>query len=791
MPQAITQTRARPLSAPVSRLELLRALERKVLWLSTWMIHNANHIRPSRDGLKVGGHQASCASSVTILAALYFATLRPQDRVAVKPHASPVFHAIHYLLGRQTRAKLEDFRSLGGAQSYPSRTKDTHDVDFSTGSVGLGVAVTAFASLVQDYVHLKGLSDQPEGRMVAIVGDAEMDEGNVFEAMLEGWKHDLRNTWWIIDYNRQSLDSTVSDELWVPIEGMFRSLGWNVVILKYGRQLLDAFERPGGAALRHWIDNCPNQLYSALTFKGGAAWREVLLRDLAGDADALAMVAGLDDGELAGLMTNLGGHCLESLLAAFDAASHGKAGETPTCFIAYTVKGRGLPFQGHKDNHAGLMNPEQVAAFRAECGVTPGREWEQFAGMEEMEAPLRAFLSQVPYAALADRRRSDLALSVPARLEVPLSERMSTQEGFGKILGELAKSDTALASRIVTTSPDVTVSTNLGAWVNRRGLFDRLGRQDVFRDQKVVSAQRWAGDGKGQHIELGIAEHNLFLLLAALGLSHDLFGARLLPVGTLYDPFVKRGLDALNYALYQDARFMLVATPSGVTLAAEGGAHQSIITPLIGMGLPNLASFEPAYVDELAVIMGWGFDHMQREDGGSVYLRLSTRPLEQLQRRMTPDMMQGVIDGGYWLRPPGHGCRLVIAYSGAVAPEAMGALLALAEHDPAVGLLAVTSADRLYQDWLSAQTARREGRRDARSPIERLLSSVPADAGLVTIIDGHPSALSWLGGVRRLAVAALGVSGFGQSTDVDDGYRLHGLDQDTILAAARELLNRC
>lgn len=784
------QSTTRPIPVSAGRLELLRALERKALWLSTWMIHNANHLRPSRDGLKVGGHQASCASSATILSALYFAVLRPQDRVAVKPHASPIFHAIHYLLGRQTRQKLEDFRRLGGAQSYPSRTKDTPDVDFSTGSVGLGVAVTAFASLVQDYVHLKGLSDQPEGRMVAIVGDAEMDEGNVFEAMLEGWKHDLRNSWWIIDYNRQSLDSTVSDELWVPIEGMFRSLGWNVVILKYGRDLQDAFDRPGGTGLRHWIDNCPNQLYSALTFKGGAAWREVLLRDLAGDADAVTMVAALDDAELAALMTNLGGHCLESLLTAFDAASHGPAGETPTCFIAYTVKGRGLPFQGHKDNHAGLMNPEQVAAFRAECRVPPGREWEPFAGMEEMEAPLRAFLSQVPYAARADRRCADPALAVPTQLETPLSDRMSTQEGFGKIMGELAKSDSALASRIVTTSPDVTVSTNLGAWVNRRGLFDRLGRQDVFRDQKVVSAQRWAGDGKGQHIELGIAEHNLFLLLAALGLSHDLFGARLLPVGTLYDPFVKRGLDALNYALYQDARFMLVATPSGVTLAAEGGAHQSIITPLIGMGLPNLASFEPAYVDELAVIMRWGFDHMQRDDGGSVYLRLSTRPLEQLQRRMSPDMMQGIIDGGYWLRPPGRGCRLVIAYTGAVAPEAMGALLTLAERDPAVGLLAVTSADRLYQDWLTAQTARREGRRDATSPVERLLSGVPADAGLVTIIDGHPSALSWLGGVRRLAVAALGISQFGQSTDVDDGYRLHGLDQQAILAAARELLDR-
>ncbi|HYE52557.1 MAG TPA: 1-deoxy-D-xylulose-5-phosphate synthase N-terminal domain-containing protein, partial [Azospirillaceae bacterium] len=576
------------------------------------MIHNANHVRPSRDGLKVGGHQASSASLASIMTALYFDVLRPQDRVAVKPHASPVFHAIQYLMGRQTRDKMERFRALGGVQSYPSRTKDTADVDFSTGSVGLGVAVTAFASMVQDYVRLKGMTDQPEGRMVALVGDAELDEGNVFEAMLEGWKHDLRNTWWIIDYNRQSLDSVVSDKLWVPIEGMFRSLDWNVVILKYGKKLQAAFGQEGGEALRRWIDNCPNQLYSALTFKGGAAWREALRRDLGDTRGIRHLLDAHDDAALGALMTNLAGHDLPSLLEAF----HTVEGERPACFIAYTVKGMGLPFQGHKDNHSGLMNEAQMAEFKRQCGLSDGQEWEPFAGLGVEEAELRAFLDAVPFVQGPPRRRRAAAVPVPARLEVGLAERMSTQEGFGKILGELAKQETELAARIVTTSPDVTVSTNLGAWVNRRGLFDRTLREDTFKEQKVVSAQRWHGSPDGQHLELGIAEHNLFLMLSALGMSHDLFGVRLLPVGTLYDPFIKRGLDAMNYALYQDARFMVVATPSGVTLAPEGGAHQSIVTPLIGMGLPNLASFEPAFVDELEAIMAWGFGWMQEADGG-------------------------------------------------------------------------------------------------------------------------------------------------------------------------------
>src|SRR5213075_1104009 len=188
-----------------ARLELLSALARKVLWLSSWTIHHANHVRANADGLKVGGHQASSASLANIMSALYFSVLRPQDRVAVKPHASPVFHAIQYLFGHQTREKLENFRGFKGAQSYPSRTKDADDVDFSTGSVGLGVAQTLFSSLTQDYVRAHFPSQRPEGRMIALIGDAELDEGNIFEAMLEGWKQGLRNCWWIIDYNRQSL----------------------------------------------------------------------------------------------------------------------------------------------------------------------------------------------------------------------------------------------------------------------------------------------------------------------------------------------------------------------------------------------------------------------------------------------------------------------------------------------------------------------------------------------------------------------------------------------------------
>ncbi|HEY0492117.1 MAG TPA: transketolase, partial [Candidatus Dormibacteraeota bacterium] len=393
------------------RLPYLAELGRKILWLSTWTIHHANHVRPSTDGLKVGGHQASSASLATIMTALYLAVLRPQDRVAVKPHASPIFHAIEYLLGRQTREKLANFRGYRGAQSYPSRTKDLPDVDFSTGSVGLGVAQTIFASLVQDYVHAHGWAGgRPEGRMIALVGDAEMDEGNIFEALLEGWKQGVRNTWWIIDYNRQSLDAVIREGLFARFEALFSAFGWDVVVLKYGTLLEAAFREPGGERLREWIDTCPNQLYSALTFQGGAAWRRRLLDDLGDQGEVTALIERRSDEELGLLMTNLGGHDLPSLVQAFEAIDH----DRPVVFIAYTIKGVGLPLAGHKDNHAGLLTPAQMERFQAEMHIRPGHEWDLFEGLGTPADELRRFLDSVPFAQGGPRRLDAHALPVPA-----------------------------------------------------------------------------------------------------------------------------------------------------------------------------------------------------------------------------------------------------------------------------------------------------------------------------------------------------------------------------------------
>ncbi len=775
---------------PRERTAIVGDLARAVRWLATWTIHHANHIRTSRDGLKVGGHQASSSSSVEILAALYFLELTAHDRVAVKPHASPVYHAIQYLLGRQSRAQLERFRALGGAQSYPSRTKDRDDVDFSTGSVGLGGAVTAFASMAQDYLLAKGwLKPDEAGRMIALMGDAEFDEGNLYEAMLEGAKYGLRNCWWIVDYNRQSLDAITGPMMSGRLAELFAATDWDVHILKYGHALQAAFAQPGGEHLRRWIDNCPNDLYSALAFEGGAAFREQILSDIGGKRGVKALLARYDDEALHHLMTNLAGHDVAALAEAFAAA---RGQERPQAFIVYTLKGFGLPLQGHKDNHAGLLTPAQIASLRAALGVPEGAEWEPLAAVPEAHRRrTQAFLEAHPLYRLPPRHHHAPALPLPRTLAAPKAETISTQAAFGRIMQELARSQTTEADRIVTFSPDVATSTNLGGWISRRKVFARAPHPDTFQQRRIPSPTRWDQGPDGQHIELGIAENNLFLALAAFGIADSLFGTRVIPIGTVYDPFIYRGLDALNYACYMGARFILAATPSGITLAPEGGAHQSIGTPLVGMAQPGLVSYEPAFADELAVIFREALARVASQEGEAVYLRLSTRTIRQPRRQLSAAEEEAILAGGYWRRAPGPSTRLAIVYCGAVAPEAEAAVAALTEDLPDVALLAVTSPDCLFRDWQQHRRARAQDGAPSDPPpshVESLLAALPVGAGLVTIVDAAPATLSWLGAVDGRRVVPLGVTAFGQSGDIPDLYRHYGLDSDAILDAAALLI---
>jgi pyruvate dehydrogenase E1 component len=438
-----------------------------------------------------------------------------------------------------------------------------------------------------------------------------------------------------------------------------------------------------------------------------------------------------------------------------------------------------------------MMTVEQMQAFQAAHHIRPGHEWDCFEGLGAAERVER-FVQSVPFATPltpSGRRLPAALVPVPPRLPQPkiTGRKMSTQAGFGEILSEIGRAEgesAALSARIVTMSPDVAVSTNLGPWINRRGVFGRHVRDDVFRDGKLASAQRWGSTPEGQHIELGIAEQNLFLALGAAGLSHDLNGQRLLPVGTVYDPFVNRGHDALFYACYQDARFLLISTPSGITLAPEGGQHQATNTPLLAIVQDRLASFEPAYCDELEILLRHAFAFMQQPEGSAVWLRLSTQPLVQPARELDA---AAVIAGAHWDVAPAPGAKLAILYQGAVAGEAKAAFAEVQAEMPGAGLLAVTSPDRLYAGWRAAQRARRAGQA-AVSHIEALLAPLAAEAALVSVLDGHPAAHAWLGGVRGNRIMALGPDHFGQSGDVTDLYREYEIDAAAILDACAEAI---
>ncbi|HYJ75786.1 MAG TPA: hypothetical protein VEV65_09305, partial [Kineosporiaceae bacterium] len=771
-------------------LEVLDEIQRRVLWLSTRIVDAANRERATGDGVKVGGHQASSASLVTAMTALWFAHLDAADRVAVKPHASPVFHAIQYLLGNLDRSYLTRLRARGGLQSYPSRTKDPDEVDFSTGSVGLGAAAPLFAAVTRRYVDAH-FGPRPRSRFISIIGDAELDEGNVWEAVADPATTGLGDVMWLVDFNRQSLDRVIPGVRIAQWRGQFEAAGWHVVEVKYGRRLQEAYARPGGDLLRDWIDLMPNEQYQSLFGLSGDALRKQFLdgapdgvaefvagySDDADDADAAAD----DDGDeaLAPLVTDLGGHDLPALLDAYRQCD--AVADRPSVVFAYTVKGWGLPIAGNPRNHSALLSGEQLDTLRDSFGLTADDEWDRF----DPASPAGIWCNVRREALAREPRTPSLPITVPETTRQRAGKPISTQEVFGRVLVDLAR-DASVAPYLVTTAPDVATSTNLAGFLNRTGVFAPTQRRAWNEDRML----RWLEGPSGQHIELGISEMNLFLLLGQLGLSWDLSSQPLLPVGTVYDPFVLRGLDAFVYGVYSGARFVVAGTPSGVTLAPEGGAHQSTITASVGLELPNVTFLEPAYAGALDWLLCHALGRIAAgpsgtptavpAEDGAYYVRLSTRPLDQAPfeaaRARLGDavLRRAVLAGAYRLvdavenhpslREPGTPVVHLVG-SGAVLPEVVAASDELAEEGIAAHVVDVTSLDRLYRAW---QRTLRQGVRTATAPSlpGALRTAFGVDAGrapVVTVHDAASHAMAWLGSALGVPCVPLGVDEFGQS----------------------------
>jgi pyruvate dehydrogenase E1 component len=776
-------------SGNLADIATLERIQQRVLWLAVRMVDHANRERAAqpapggRDAefaVKVGGHMASSASMIGIMTSLWFGHLNGDDKVAVKPHASPVFHAIKYLTGELDRSYLTTLRQLGGLQSYPSRTKDPDVADFSTGSVGLGAVAPLFAAMVRRYVDAH-FAPRPQARFIALVGDAELDEGNIWEAIADPSLQGLGNVMWIVDANRQSLDRVVPGMKIKKLAEFFHGAGWHVVEAKYGKRLQAAFAMPGGEALRDFIDDMSNERYQSLFALQGADLRASFLED-APDAVATFM-AQFSDEEVAPLVQNLGGHDLALLLESYRQCD--LVTDRPSVVFAYTIKGWGLPIAGDPLNHAALLTGHQIDEFRARLGLTLGTEFDRFADDTPEGRVCNAVGSDINNVEPPQRPM----LPVPTEVGVVAQTKpVSTQEVFGRLLTGLGQI-TGVAERLVTTSPDVSVSTNLGGWINKFGVFTPEVQPDFLGDDRLL---RWKEGPEGRHVELGISEMNLFLTLHAFGLAHELHGEHLLPIGTVYDPFVCRGLDALIYALYNGARFVVVGTPSGITLAPEGGAHQSTVTASLGMELPNLTYAEPCYARTLDWMLCDALARLGDRDGDSTYLRLSTRPVDQrpfdavLAKRGIDALRADVLRGGYRLVEPEDAPDLVIAATGAVVPEAVAAAQMLTDEGVHATVLDLTSPDRLYRQWRMGlrDAARSADAAPAPHHLDALITPTERRLPILTVHDSASHTMAWLGSVHGARVVPVGVDDFGQSGTIADLYGVFDLLPEQLVNAA-------
>ena len=766
-----------------SRRELLRVLggvERRVLWLATAIVDHANRVRPNPSGLKVGGHQASSASMTSIMTSLWFHELTRDDRVSVKPHASPVLHAINYLLGELDPSYLTELRSFGGLQSYPSRSKDPDPVDYSTGSVGIGATAPVWGAVARRYVEGR-FGGAGAGRQYSLLGDAELDEGAIWEAVQDPTVTGLGEIVWVVDLNRQSLDRVVPGAAAERLHGMFTAAGWQVLTLKYGQLLEELFARPGGDELRLRLDTMENPEYQRLLRCTPQQLRDRLPGTGSGAERIARLVADVDDDTLHSAVRNLGGHDLGALLDAYDEIDDSR----PTVIFAYTVKGHGLPTEGHPQNHSSLLTGDQMAELATRLG-------------EELDAPWRDFADGTAEAALCAqaaerlRRPRTEALeppAIPADLGRPAPGGTgNTQQALGRVLLDLTRKAPDAAGRIVTVSPDVSSSTNLGGWLNKVGVWSPAERTDWFADD-AETILHWREKPTGQHVELGIAETNLVGVLGELGATWSRWGQPLLPIGVVYDPFVNRALEPWSFGIYAGGQSILVGTPSGVTLASEGGAHQSITTPSLGIEQPGCVSYEPAFGIDTEWCLLAALSNLGKPDGSSAYLRLSTRPVDQSLAAVPTDpaarerRRRQTVAGAYVIRRA-ETPTVTIAVMGAMVPEALAAAERLAGLGHAADVVCVTSPDLLFR----ALQARR-GREDAPGWILDQVFPAERAAPLVTLVDGHPHTLAFLATVNNVPVTTLGVSRFGQSGALDDVYRYHGIDTDSVVGAALDLID--
>ncbi len=763
-------------------IKTLESIQDRILWLSIQLVNHANTVRTNRSDLKVGGHQTSSSSVVTILTYLYFEYLEKYDYVSVKPHASPVFHAIQYLLGNLDKKYLTSLRELHGLQSYPSRTKDPDLVDFSGGSVGIGSIAPNFAAISHKYLKDHSLlnKDLNNARFISLLGDAELDEGTIWEAIADPTMEDISNVIWIVDLNRQSLDRIIPFIRVKTWRQMFEANGWNVIDAKYGKKLEDVFNLPNGELMKDAIDDMPNELYQRLLRKSEAL-REWLPKSVKDSLSMEKLISDFDEEQLYDIFSNLGGHDFYCIDKAFKHASKSKK---PTVIFAYTLKGWNLPSVGDPQNHSVILNDSQINELSSNLNIDNKNIWAKF----NEGSPEDNKCIEIQNKLKRDIPENKFQIDFPKSFKNDYKNMMSSQQIFGLLMTENSRLDENIRNKFVSISPDVASSTNLGGWINKMGIW-QSHKESELPEEDLVRALNWEMSKSGQHIELGISENNLFMALGQLGLTEELFGSTLIPIGTLYDPFVRRGLDALFFGVYSGAKFIMIGTPSGISLSPEGGLHQSLITPSIGMEMPELDYYEPAFGKELEWIFLNGMNNVSNRIS-SLYLRLTTSRLNQdlfSEYNNNKDMellREDVINGAYLFNSnisnDSTEYKVNLFSMGAMFSEVVEAQKELLKEGISSNLINITGPGPLYRNFHNNNLN--------GSHLLKILGN-HTNLPSLSIIDGHPHALSWIGSALGVKSISLGITEFGQSGDQKDLYEYYGLDKNSIQEAVYKILD--
>jgi pyruvate dehydrogenase E1 component len=798
---------------------LYREAENWASWLAAWMVFWANN-KPANKGSKpkIGGHQASALSSASILAAYYLHIRRPQDRIAVKPHAAPVLYALLYMMGKLSRHDVENLREFGGPAAYPVQHDYPGLIDYSTSIEGIGCAAViedAYEALVQKAQFGKRIDTRYE----AVVGDGELTELQIGGALYEAGRRRLSNVCWWIDLNRQSLDRVLEDSPGGGTAGwarrLFRANGWHTIDLRWGSYARAVFAGSGGAELRRRVESLPDAHFQSLLLLHPAVVRKALA-GIRGDEDEwiaayldefansapsenrCALLETLSDDELKATIEDLGGHDAEALIAAHEEAL--TITDRPTAILCHTIKGRLMPgWAAHPENHGAVLTAERMDVLRSRLSFPDG---DPFA-RPPADSKLAQFL---------ERRASELfppetriAVAYPSELlpkwqeiRTPLSGARSTSAVFGNL--NLTYLRTALGKYMAFVAPDVGLTTHLGGVIHATGTFDAEPPADLLRflRERHQQAFAWRLVSSGQFHSIAINEGLAALLAFAFGRTKYAVEGKeqLIPIVTIYDVFWKHAYTQLYYALYDRARFIAVGTPSGTSLSRESGTHQSVQTPAIFMALPNIIYYEPAFAYDMKVLYLWAVEQLTGNDGESVYLRLTTQEIEQPEITDSPALREQVIRGGYWfinrrgepgyepVRNVGH-----IFATGHTIVEAIRASEALRREGIFANVCNVTSWERLKRDWEAYWLAPDVGDDPARSyHLNDLIPDDEVSVPAVVVGDFTPQVADWVGNALGKQITVLGPRGFSQTGSLESVRKLHGIDATAVADQLRQAI---